>query len=66
MRIPRDMRPLARELRANGFQLVPGRGGHIHIRTRDGKFVYGMAGWPGDRKANLALRTDLRRLGAVS
>lgn len=66
MKVHRNLRPLVRDLKANGFQVVPGRGGHIHVRTREGKFVYAMPSSPSDIRGPLNARTDLRKMGALS
>lgn len=62
-RIHKDMRPLVRELEANGCQVVPG--GKHFIVLRGTTRVATLPGSPGDRRNFLNNRAHLRRLGLI-
>ncbi len=65
MKIPAQFKPIAKELRELGYRLEKMKSGHIHIRTREGKFVWAMAGSPSEHRAAHMLRCDLRKKGIL-
>lgn len=65
IKIHRDFRPLVREMRARGYDVVLARSSHLHVVNSDGKFIASLSGSPSDRKACLAARTQLRRMGVL-
>lgn len=63
IRIPKEFKGIAKQLRALGYQFEARKTGHIAILTPEGKFVWGMAGTPSDHRAAHKLRCDLRKRG---
>jgi hypothetical protein len=63
-KVPRDMRPLARQAYGQGWRLKWLGSTHLGWRSPTGAFVVS-SGSPSDRKAVHRLRADLRRAGLV-
>jgi hypothetical protein len=64
MKIPRDMRALARQASGQGWVIAWCAGGHLVWRSPTGALVVS-SGSPSDRRAVHKLRADLRRAGLV-
>lgn len=63
-RVHKDWRPLQRELKAHGFDIVPG-GKHNHIRSMTGKLIYTISVSPSCKHAIKNTRRDLVRMGVL-
>jgi hypothetical protein len=61
-RISKELRPLLKQVLAQGGETRVTRRGHTQI-LREGRVVATLPGSTGDRKAYLACRSDLRRAG---
>jgi predicted RNA binding protein YcfA (HicA-like mRNA interferase family) len=65
LRVPGWLRPYIDEMRANGYDIAKGKGGHIAVVNAQGKRVATLPATPGKGRSvenNIAL---LRRLGVL-
>lgn len=62
MRLHRDIAPLAREARRQGWTVTHAKSGHVHFRSPSGRLV-SCSHTPGTRNASQQVRADLRRAG---
>lgn len=65
MKIPKDLRPLAKAARAQGWVIEHTRNGHLAWRSPAGVTVY-TPSTPSDHRGVLNTRRDLRRHGLAA
>jgi hypothetical protein len=61
--IPKDLRPIARRLRREGWTVEPVKG-HIKWRDADGNLMVTSSSTPNDQRAITNARRDVRRAAA--
>jgi len=66
-RVDNELRPLVKELEANGYQVVKssGKGGHLIVQTEDGRRLYSLPSTPGRGRGLQNLRAALKRKGLI-
>ena len=66
-RVDRELRPLIKEIKAAGYEVVrtPGKGGHLIVQTKDGRRLYALPSTPGRGRALQNLRAALKRQGII-
>jgi predicted RNA binding protein YcfA (HicA-like mRNA interferase family) len=63
--VHKDLRPLVKQLKKNGYTVAQTRGNHYGVYAPDGKLLQVIAGTTSDHRSMKNLKADLRRKGMI-
>lgn len=63
--IPKEYKKMLKVAEKQGFSWGMTKGCHVQVRDPEGRVVAGTGGTPGDKRAMLNFRAELRRGGVV-